>query len=262
MKHISLFLVTALLVLGCGDDKTGSKYDKLNDSQKGQFGQLMQATENSVDAAGELRKDKRPITFGFISKHPSQQKKVQSDMTAELKRAECAVEHTDPSKVGINQISLTPGSKGEWYFKMTGEKCPAALNTHFGWNVAESSADFTFKATYATNSEEFRKLNDVTAYDMSGALHLSGNQEAFQVVGETKGTIQSTQYGQVGVQLNAELKGSKDKQEFYVVLETKFSDFTAELKLMGNTKDQNSFEAYLNGEKIEAQEVKGILKLL
>lgn len=256
MKKFSVLVLAPLLVLSCGkDDKRSSKYPALDGGQRSQFIQFADSSSDAVQAPLDLKKEKGGLDA--IQSDPSLgNPKVRRQMVDRMQKSKCEV------KSNFDNMKREPAmiaNNGDYYLSVGGDTCPTLMHTRFAYNFKQSSVEATFNAKYEIKDAEFKKLNDVTAFNLSGSASGSGSQTSFEGKGAVNGTVDSTQFGQVKVEMTTEMKFDQENIETYTVLTITFPTYTAEIKVIEEGTKQNlKSEVYLNGEKLDPKQSKQI----
>lgn len=139
--------------------------------------------------------------------------------------------------------------------------CPAILDISFSLkgqgDQNGGSADISFAANYAIQSDELKATQDITAFSAKGSGKISGDKSGGSADFSADGSLTSTKNGNVGFYSTIEASGGSSSMDATMKLGLKFPTYTAELKatIAQDSKGQ-TVEYFVNDEKVTESEFK------
>ncbi|OFZ21048.1 MAG: hypothetical protein A2X94_06870 [Bdellovibrionales bacterium GWB1_55_8] len=133
--------------------------------------------------------------------------------------------------------------------------CPISMNIEMKGSGSETEAKVAATLKYEVKDDEFRKLNDVDKFDLSGEIAVKATTStsggSIVIEGEVKGDVHSQTKGDVKFELQADVEMEFSSTEAdgsgSVALKLEYADFSAELK---QSFDGTETKYEINGEEV------------
>lgn len=259
MRTLILGLVLALFVTSCGKDNKGGSGSALSDSQKSQLKEVIASSGRGTfagmasvpkRAADELSSALKANTKKSDEKTLQMAQRLRDSISS----GQCSYSQ---KQEGNFSNPLNPGDTHSMDFSLNGNQCPIAARVAMkGWITSDNSgAGFDLDLEYLAKDAEFAKLNDVTGFKLGGRFTVTAGNGSAKGEGTMKGTITSTKYGPVGVNLTFDGNATQDGREVTYAAVYSFKDYNAELKVTEKREGNKAHYTYMvNGQTVSKDE--------
>ncbi len=268
LAKVAFSVTLALQLVACGKkDPEGVKPLSTTDKQK--VLAVVKSTVRSVGAATKTASLKNKSveaglkqfsrSLGIAADYSESGTEFQT-MTAELE--DCSMNQTglEALENGVDESDF--GQAAEGSASLSGENCPIDLTLKSAVPASTDGKTMkgSFSASYKVKKDEFKKLNDVDAFDFSVEMAASQPKEnALSLTINMSSKIHSQQSGDITFGGNFTLVGAEGS----VNVDSKF-EFTgggviAVFEIKGDSKtDKNGPKILLNGQPLTPEEIQAI----